>query len=222
MNFPRLLTSSVRWLLTAALLLTPAAALLGKPATAGSSDPSSRVEDSARDYFTDVRLIDQEGREHRLYSDLMAGKVVVISAFFTDCQGVCPVTASNLKKIQNWLGPRLGEEVHLLSITVDPELDDLKTIQQYAKILGAREGWYFLSGEEENLKFALQRLGLAVENKESHSPLFLIGNLRTGMWKKAVGLASGEELVTIVNSVLEDELPTEPAASKRSGFQQGK
>jgi len=214
----QILAASARSLLIVLLMLTPSAASLGEAVPEASTgdtlkaNAGSRVDDSSRDYFTDVKLIDQNGREHRLYSDLMAGKVVVVSAFFTGCQGVCPVTASNLKKIQNWLGPRLGEEVNLLSLTVDPEVDDLETIRHHAKALGAREGWYFLSGEDKNLEFALKRLGLAVENKESHSPLVLIGNLRTGLWKKAVGLASSDELVEIVNSVLEDVLPQEPAS----------
>ncbi len=222
MNRHKPLTARVRGLLLAALLLVLASTSLGAPSperdsktdlpSTASTNASPSVEESARDYFTDVKLIDHKGHEHRLFSDLMAGKVVVINAFFTDCQGVCPVTASNLKKIQQWLGPRLGDEVHLLSLTVDPEVDDLEAMQHYADALGARQGWYFLSGEDKDLEFALKRLGLAVENKESHSPLFLIGNLRTGLWKKAVGLASGDELIEILNSVLEDVLPTEPTS----------
>ena len=40
--------------------------------------------------------------------------------------------------------------------------------------------------------------------------IFIIGNERTGLWKKAFGLASSEELVKVVNSVLDDQpKPTE-------------
>lgn len=159
-------------------------------------------------YFTDVVLVDHEGKEHRLYSDLLRDRVVVISAMFTTCEGVCPVTMANLKKIQDWLGPRLGEDVILMSFTVDREHDSREALAEYAQTWEARPGWYFLSGEPENLDFALRKLGLYTEVKESHTPVFLVGKEETGLWKKALGLASARELIDIVKSVVEDDPQT--------------
>ncbi|NIT75740.1 MAG: SCO family protein, partial [Thermoplasmata archaeon] len=68
-------------------------------------------------------LVNQDGEKLRLYSDLMRDKVVLIHAVFTTCEGVCPVMMGNLVKIQKWLGPRLGTDVHILSLTVDRETD---------------------------------------------------------------------------------------------------
>ena len=167
--------------------------------------------DAARSYFTDVVLTTHEGDDVRLYSDLLEDKVVIISAFFTTCVGVCPVTAANLQKIQRWLGSRLGEDVHLLSLTVDPETDSLDRIREYAENVGAAPGWYFLTGERQNLDVALRKLGLYTDNKEAHSPVFLVGNVRTGLWKKALGMAGANELIEIVDSVLDDRMETRPA-----------
>lgn len=182
----------------AVLALAPAGAQMDNP-------------DAAREYFTDVVLIDQAGEKVRLYSDLMAGKTVIINAIFTSCEGVCPVTMGNLVKIQKWLGPRLGDDVHILSLTVDRETDTPPRLQDYAKKFGAQPGWYFLTGTPENLDFALRRLGLWVENKEAHSTVFLIGNVPTGLWKKAFGMAPGPQLIEVVDSVLADRLKTEEA-----------
>jgi hypothetical protein len=35
--------------------------------------------------------------------------------------------------------------------------------------------------------------------------VIIIGNLHTGLWKKAMGMAKPEELIKIVESVLEDK-----------------
>ena len=179
-----------------AAALAPAA-LAGPPASS-----------EAQRYFTDVVLIDQDGEELSLYTDLMKDKVVVINAIFTTCEGVCPVTMGNLVKIQKWLGPRLGEDVHILSLTVDRETDTPERLREYARKFKTRPGWHFLTGSPENLDFALKKLGLWVQNKEAHSTTFLVGNVPTGLWKKAFGMAPARDLIEIVDSVLDDRLAT--------------
>ena len=51
---------------------------------------------------------------------------------------------------------------------------------------------------------ALQKLGQKTGSREDHQNLFLIGNDRTGLWKKPFGLAKLEEIVPIVDSVVND------------------
>lgn len=159
----------------------------------------------AKNYFTDVVLVDQDGREHRFYSDLLAGKVVVIGSFFATCTGACPAMAKTYKKIQDWLGERQGKDIYLISITVDPEHDTPQRLKEFAQEFGARPGWIFLTGSKENVTLALGKLGSSVENKEAHNNLLFIGNEPTGLWKKAFGLAPSEELIPVVLSVLEDK-----------------
>jgi len=180
--------------------------LLGEAVAA----PAATGDASPHEYFPDTVLVDQDGERLRFYSDLMHDRVVVIAAMFTTCEGVCPVTMANFKKIQEWLGPRLGEEVVLLAVTVDPETDDPERLGEYARQFGAREGWHFLTGDRADVERVLMKLGLHAEYKESHSPVFLVGNDRTGLWKKAMGLAGGEVLIEVVASVLEDQGPTDP------------
>ena len=77
--------------------------------------------------------------------------------------------------------------------------------KEYAKKLNARPGWYFLTGEKANVDFALRKLGQYVENKQDHTNIFIIGNERTGLWKKAFGLAKPDELIKVVDSVIDDQ-----------------
>ncbi|HJZ82968.1 MAG TPA: SCO family protein [Pyrinomonadaceae bacterium] len=173
----------------------------GNPQTAGQSP--------AQHYFTDTVLLDQNGRQVRFYSDLLQGKVVIINSFFATCQGSCLPMNRNLEKVQQALGDRLGKEVYILSISVDPTVDTPPRLKEYAKKLNARAGWYFLTGDKQNVDLVLTKLGQFVEDKQDHLNIFIIGNERTGLWKKAFGLAPSEQLVTVVESVLKDK----PAAN---------
>ena len=101
----------------------------------------------------------------------------------------------------------MGKEVHIISISVDPTVDTPASLKAYAKKLNAGPGWYFLTGSKESVDFALMKIGQFVDNKQDHLNIFIIGNERTGLWKKAFGLASNDELMKVVDSVLNDQLP---------------
>ncbi|MDJ0838097.1 MAG: SCO family protein [Acidobacteriota bacterium] len=160
---------------------------------------------SPHPYFPDTQLVNQDGKKVRLYSDLIKGKVVVINAFFTTCEGVCPVLTANVAKIQDWLGDRLGKDVVMISISVDPETDTVDKLDAYARRFKVKPGWHLLSGDPANVDFANSKLGQYTEIKEGHSNIVVVGNDRTGLWKKAFGLADGKDLIAVVESVLNDK-----------------
>jgi protein SCO1/2 len=170
-----------------------------------AQQPAAQNESPGHKYFTDVELINQNGEKMKFYSDLLQGKVVIIDSFFATCQGSCLPMNQNLAKVQEALGDRLGKDVYILSISVDPTVDTPPNLKQYANKLGAKRGWYFLTGPKENVDFALKKLGQFVDDKQDHLNIFIIGNERTGLWKKAFGLAKSEELVKVVESVVNDQ-----------------
>ena len=173
--------------------------------TAESSSPAQK-------YFTDVELINQDGKKVHFYSDILKGKTVVVNAFFTSCTSVCPPMNRNMEKIQEVLGNRVGRDVFLVSMTVDPETDTPARMKEYAQKFHAGPGWIFLTGKKENLDWALYKLGQYVEHKDDHTTVLIIGNEPTGLWKKAFGMANVAELVKIVESVVNDKGAT-PAPS---------
>lgn len=172
------------------------------PATEPSAIPATNADLA---YFSDTRLTDQNGVEHRLFSDLMQDKVVLINVFFSECQGTCPVMSTSLGKIQERLGERLGKEVMLLSISVDCTRDTPALLKAYAERFQARPGWHFLTGPKENVDFVLKKLGQYAETRESHNTIMLIGNTKTRLWKKANGLAAADEIYGILETVINDQ-----------------
>ena len=186
-------------------MLVPAAGLAQATTNADpASAPSQATVSPAQKYFTDVLLVDQDGKELRLYSDLMKDKVVIVNSMFTSCNSVCPPMTLNLQRIQEWLGDRLGKDVVILSFSVDPTTDTPQTLKAFAQKYKARPGWHFLTGKRENLELAMRKLGLYVDARDDHYTVMLIGNNRTNLWKKALGMARAEALIDIVDSVIND------------------
>jgi protein SCO1 len=181
-------------------LLLPLALCLTSPAQ----------QDPARDaaglkYFTDVPLITQNGDTVRLYSDLLHGRVVVINSFFATCTGACPTMEATLAAMQRRLGDR-AKDVLILSFSVDPQTDTPEKLKAYAEQLHAQPGWLFLSGDKRNVDFALSKLGQMTERKEDHQTVFIVGNEKTGLWKKVLApKATADSLKEVVDSVLNDK-----------------
>lgn len=162
-------------------------------------------ESVAQKYFTDVELVSHEGKKMRLYSDLMKGRVVVINSFFATCTSSCPAMNQRLEKIQTALGDRLGKDLYIISVSVDPAADTPAVLSAYARKWNARPGWFLMTGEKANVDLVLRKLGQQPGKREDHSTVWAVGNDRTGLWKKVMGLAGTEDLIKAVESVLNDK-----------------
>ena len=176
------------------------------PASLAKADdgPTAATRSPAEKYFSDVELIDQDGNKLRFYTDVLKNKIVAINTFFTTCTNICPPMNRNFEKMQDALGDRLGKDVFLVSISVDPETDTPTRLKDYGRRFHARPGWLFLTGKKENIDWALYKLGQYVETKDDHTSIFIIGNESKGLWKKAFGLAKSEELIRILDDVIND------------------
>jgi len=178
----------------------------------GGSQTHQQVtsEPPAKQYFTDVVLVNQDGQKLRLYSDLLRGKIVVFNTFFASCKNSCPRMSAVFSDLQEQLGKRLGSDVLLLSLTVDPQTDTPEQLRAYASRFHAKPGWVFLTGKPEDVRFALNKFGQDVEQRENHFNLYIVGNEATGLWKKVLPMhQSGEmrtaaELMEVVDSVARD------------------
>src|SRR4051812_48866803 len=83
-------------------------------------------------YFPDVNLRPQDGKEVRFYDDLIKGKIVVINFMYTRCDGkLCGQGTKNLVQVQKALGDRVGKQVFMYSITLDPEHDTPEVLKRY-------------------------------------------------------------------------------------------
>lgn len=93
-------------------------------------------------------FLNQDGNQIRL-SDVK-GSVFVAEYFFTTCGTICPEMNKQMQRIQKaYLN---NDQVKILSFTVDPEVDSVAQMKNYAEGHGAKTGkWHFLTGEKDKL-----------------------------------------------------------------------
>lgn len=108
--------------------------------------------------LADFELTERSGRTVTL-GDL-AGKPFVMDFVFTTCAGPCGTLSTNLRWVQDELA---GDDVRLVSVTVDPRIDDPETLARYADELGADpERWLFLTGDEAAIGELMASVHLAM------------------------------------------------------------
>lgn len=173
--------------LFSAMFALPAAAhgLAHKPGdkVETRSIKASDSQEKAREYFTDTELTSHTGEKLKFYSDVLDGRTVIISFMFTSCVDACPLINANLQRIQERLKDRIGKDIFIVSITVDPKVDTSRVLADYRKQYKAGNGWLFLTGSQKNIETVSSKMGQVFE-KEAHLTAFLVGNTKSARWRK--------------------------------------
>src|SRR5262245_3462309 len=163
---------------------------------AAPPDPPDRVALIRDQHLPNIELTTHEGRKVRFYDDLVKGKVVAINFMFATCRKACPAATQNLVEVQDALGDRLGRDVTLLSISLDPERDTPEVLRGYAEAHGARPGWYFLTGRRDDIELLRRKLGayeldpVLDADKTQHAGIVILGNEPRGRWKAISALSN--------------------------------
>jgi cytochrome oxidase Cu insertion factor (SCO1/SenC/PrrC family) len=149
-------------------------------------------------HIPNTPVYDQDGKRLNFYTDLVKGKTVAINFIFTTCTTICPPLTATFRRVQQELGERIGRDVRLISVSVDPETDVPERLHDFALKFRAGPGWTFVTGNKFEIDALLQALGTAVVNKNDHTPMVLIGNDSAGYWTRTYGLSSPATLVKII------------------------
>ncbi len=184
-----------RALSLAVLLLFAGAAQAGGPEA-----QTRRIDVSLKD----LELVDQDGRKVRFKSDVVGGRVAVIIPFYTTCTTSYPILVYTFTRLQDLLGDRLGNEVALVSVSVDPRTDIPIRLKDFARRQKARSGWTFLTGNRNNLTLALFGMGILFSqdlDSHNHTPLTVVGG-EGREWKRFYGFPSPELLLAQVDAIM--------------------
>jgi protein SCO1/2 len=77
-------------------------------------------------------------------SEQLAGKIWIADFIFTTCPGPCPIISTRMSELQK---PLAQSDVHLVSVSVDPEKDTPEVLRAYADKLRKQPlRWDFLTG----------------------------------------------------------------------------
>lgn len=170
---------------------------VGSDATTSALTPRADARTTLlRRHFPNVPLRTHDGHSVRFYDDLVKGKKVLLNFTYTNCTRTCPLTTQNLRKVQDLLGDRVGRDIFIVSLSLDPDNDTPETLKMYAEHNGARPGWTFATGTREDIDDIRRRLGL-YDNPDftQHMGLLTFGNEPEGRWAATYALDSPENIV---------------------------
>jgi cytochrome oxidase Cu insertion factor (SCO1/SenC/PrrC family) len=105
---------------------------------------------------------------------------------------------ANLAKVQQFLGDRVGRDITMITLSVDPAIDTPESLKKYAEKFKVKPGWFFLTGKKENVDLVLRKVGGYTEDKLQHSSVLIIGNVETGEWTKTHAMAKASEIADAV------------------------
>jgi len=143
------------------------------------------AQEKARNYFTNLEVISQDGERLQFYDDVLKDKVVVISFIFTNCQGACPLMTRNLTMIRDMLRENERAEIQFVTISLDPVRDTPAAMKEFAQTHDAdQEGWLFLTGKPDNVNSVTKLLGSFTDDLEAHTTMLLAANVRNSHWTK--------------------------------------
>jgi protein SCO1/2 len=153
----------------------------------------------------DFTLTNQVGQRVALSS--LAGKVVALTFGYVRCPNpaYCFRLASNLGQLQKQLKDRVGRDLILLTIVLDPEHDQRQALLDYARVWTTEpRAWHFLTGPATDVRRVAGYFGVEFWRDEGA----LIHSLNTAVIDRQGRLAANLEGNTFTASQLSDLVVT--------------
>lgn len=151
--------------------------------------------------LVDYSLVNQDGKEVKLYADLLKGRVVIMNFIFTTCNTICDLQGKRFSELQAKLGDRLENEINLISLTKDPQNDTPEKLKQWGIKHNLQKGWTLLTGEKAEIDKTFIAFTGQPPAVIEHSPAMLIGNPDKNNWIRVNGFEPVEEIEKIIEKV---------------------
>jgi protein SCO1/2 len=152
----------------------------------------------------DVQVVTQSGDRLHFTSELIKGRTAIVTSFFTTCTSMCPITQESLARVAKLLGARLGKEVIIVSLSVDPEKDTPERMKAWAEKFHIGPGWVLASGSKGDMQTLLKSLGLFVDLPQRHQSLLMVGGASSG-WVRVSSWTPAEKLAKLVETMAHGE-----------------
>jgi cytochrome oxidase Cu insertion factor (SCO1/SenC/PrrC family)/Cu/Ag efflux protein CusF len=124
-----------------------------------SDQPATTLDAGQR--VPDFAFVDQQRRPVSLSQ--LSGKVVALTFTYVRCPNpaYCFRLASNFSQLQRRFKDRLGDDLVLLTIAIDPALDQGDALAEYARTwTTSARGWHFLTGSLADVKRVAGQFGV--------------------------------------------------------------
>ena len=139
-------------------------------------------------------LLRSDGKRVLLQEEIADGRPVFLNFIYTSCEGICPLMSQIFAQFQTQLGAR-RDQVHLISISIDPEVDTPARLREYARSFGAGPEWTHYTGSLSASIAAQRAFGVYNGDKMRHDPVTLVLAGPGQPWIRLDGFATAADLL---------------------------
>jgi protein SCO1/2 len=188
------------------LLASVATTAISATATAWEMEERS-ARNPRQSYFTNTQFVDHNGKTVSFYDDIIRDKVVVLNMMYTVCTSICPGNTANLLKVQKELGDRVGRDIHMVSLSLMPELDPPGALRDYIRQYGIGPGWTFLTGTRANMEAVRRKIGFYDTDPAAdadifrHTGMVSIGNDKIDRWCMMPALSDASQIARSIKEM---------------------
>lgn len=141
-----------------------------------------------------VSLTRTDGVTAKFPQELDDGRPVMVDFIYTSCTAICPILSHSFSEFQRRLGAE-REQVHMVSISIDPEEDTPKRLSDYASRFDAGRQWNFYTGSTGASVTLQKAFQVYFGGKMHHRPVTFLRAAPGEPWVRLDGFTSPEELL---------------------------
>ena len=173
----------------ALLVALPLAAAPTKPA------PGPVISTAVLHYTVPaVQMVRDDNKVVSLPEEMNDGRPVVLNFIFTSCSSICPLMSQVFAQFQQRLGAE-SQNVHLMSISVDPEQDTPAQLREYARRFHAGLSWQHYTGTVEASLAAQRAFNVWRGDKMGHTSVTFMRVAPDKPWLRIDGFVTPDELL---------------------------
>jgi protein SCO1/2 len=149
----------------------------------------------------DATVTTAQGERVGFVRDVVRGRTAVICFFYTDCRFICVPQGRVFAKLAAALGPRLGRDVVLASLSLAPETDTVAALQDWSKHFEPPPGWFLLTGERTDLVPLWRALIGEIQPKSGHEAIVLLVDEATETYRRLYGMDDTGAFLAAIDEV---------------------
>jgi protein SCO1 len=134
-----------------------------------------------RRHLPNVPLLTHEGEPVRFYDDLVRDKKVLLNFVDMGNRREAGLVTSNLREVRGLLGTRVGRDVFMYSIALDPAKATPPVLARWSREHRTGPGWLFLTGHADDVTALRRAAGFAYDDPtEDRDPASIASVLKFG------------------------------------------
>lgn len=167
----------------------------GDPVDAGSAMSAGRPVETL--VLPDVPVTDATGLTRGFTTRYLGAGPLLIGFTYTTCGSICPIGHAILAEVDRALAGPAAPPLRIVTVSIDPGNDTPERLAAAAREFEASARWDWVVADQGGASALLDAFGVPPGPPEFHDPLFLLGDLADGRFRRIVGLPDPDEILDL-------------------------